>query len=576
MLSSNGLAVHLEGVGYRYPESDRGALSDVSCTFGTGTTAIVGPNGAGKSTLVKLLTGLLAPTSGSITVELPDGRRVPPEQADKAVLFQEPSHLHLTVRQNVTMRFERTAGEDARIHEALELAGLSGVIARLPDGIDTLVGAGFGGQLDLSGGQWQRLALARLIYQDSPVMILDEPVASLDPEGERAVFELFARMTQAKVILFTTHRYDSIPEGTTIVVLVDGRIAEIGTHEQLMEQERHYWSLWTYGRRQGAQNGAAHNGRVRSTAHTTLNARRPADERSGPDAAAGQRSRPEIVEVTPCEKGFALTAARRAKESTSPRFESLLTTKVADRETSATQDGHMYADAVANITESIFPIFYVQPESDVVGVCGTGFFIDDSGLFLTSEHVMAAPPPGSTLYFYGKTPDEICEPAVEIEHVASDPSLDLYLGRVARDYLDPVKLSDQPVRPGDSVCLSGYPLAILDVSPQGGLVGNVRRYWQPSFVVDVTHAVIDGRTYDGYIVEHACFPGMSGGPVFDPQGHVRGMASATLTRTIPAVPGEAPTIVSNAIVTDVERIRGFLAASAAWPLTRAELSMGGA
>jgi hypothetical protein len=119
-------------------------------------------------------------------------------------------------------------------------------------------------------------------------------------------------------------------------------------------------------------------------------------------------------------------------------------------------------------------------------------------------------------------------------------------------------------------------LAILDVSPQGGLVGNVRRYWQPSFVVDVTHAVIDGRTYDGYIVEHACFPGMSGGPVFDPQGHVRGMASATLTRTIPAVPGEAPTIVSNAIVTDVERIRGFLAASAAWPSTRAELSMGGA
>jgi ATP-binding cassette subfamily B protein len=266
MSSSNVQAVHLQGVSFRYPHSQKGALSEISCTFPTGTTAIVGPNGAGKSTLVKLLTGLLAPTSGSISVQLPGGKCVPPGQADKAVLFQEPSHLYLTIRQNVTMRFERTAGEDARIHHALTLAGLRGVVAGLPDGIDTLVGAGFGGQLDLSGGQWQRLALARLIYQDAPVMILDEPVASLDPEGERAVFELFAQMTEAKVILFTTHRYDSIPKGTTIVVLVDGRIAEIGTHDELIQRQRHYWSLWTCGREQAPQKRAAHNGRSHSPA----------------------------------------------------------------------------------------------------------------------------------------------------------------------------------------------------------------------------------------------------------------------------------------------------------------------
>jgi ATP-binding cassette, subfamily B, bacterial len=117
----------------------------------------------------------------------------------------------------------------------------------LPDGIDTLVGAGFGGQLDLSGGQWQRLALARLIYQDAPVMILDEPVASLDPEGERAVFDLFSRVTQAKVVIFTTHRYDSIPEDTTIVVLADGRITETGTHDELLQSQRDYWSLYMTG-----------------------------------------------------------------------------------------------------------------------------------------------------------------------------------------------------------------------------------------------------------------------------------------------------------------------------------------
>jgi S1-C subfamily serine protease len=217
----------------------------------------------------------------------------------------------------------------------------------------------------------------------------------------------------------------------------------------------------------------------------------------------------------------------------------------------------MYADAVARIAESIFPIYYVDPQRELVGVCGTGFFVDDSGLFLTSEHVMASPPPGATTYYYGRTPDEVCEPVV-FDHVTGDPARDLYLGTVGRDDQPAVEISDEPVRPGDSVCLSGYPMAVLDISPHGGLAGNVRRYWQPTFVIDATETVIDGRVYDGYIVQHACFPGMSGGPVFDMEGKVRGLAGATLTRTIPAVPGEAPTVVSNAVVIDVEHIRGFL------------------
>ncbi len=243
-LPEGEMTLQLHAVSYSYPQTDKVALSEISYTFSTGATAIVGPNGTGKSTLVKLLAGLLTPTSGTIRVQLPGGKCLTPEQLHKGVLFQEPSHLYLTIRQNITMRFERTTGEEAGIYEALEKAGLGEVVKSLPDGIDTLVGAGFGGQTDLSGGQWQRLALARLIYQNAPVIILDEPVASLDPKGERAVFELFSQLAQSRIIIFTTHRYDSIPKNTRIVVLVDGIITESGTHEELLRKHQDYWSLY--------------------------------------------------------------------------------------------------------------------------------------------------------------------------------------------------------------------------------------------------------------------------------------------------------------------------------------------
>jgi S1-C subfamily serine protease len=219
----------------------------------------------------------------------------------------------------------------------------------------------------------------------------------------------------------------------------------------------------------------------------------------------------------------------------------------------------MYADAVARITESIFPIFFAPPEDLLIGmgVSGTGFFVDDRGLFVTAAHVMASAPLGSTSYYYGQVPDAVVQPAVEIEHVASDPARDLYLGRITRSYGKPVELSSEAVRPGDSVCLSGYPMAVLATNPHGGVVGNIRRYWQPTFVIDATQALINNRTYDGYIVQHTCLRGMSGGPVFDMQARVRGMAVATLTRTIPE-PGGTPTIVPNGIVIDVEHIRQFI------------------
>lgn len=222
----------------------------------------------------------------------------------------------------------------------------------------------------------------------------------------------------------------------------------------------------------------------------------------------------------------------------------------------------MYADAVAMISESIFPIFFIRSGDDGcnVGVRGTGFFLDDTGMFLTANHVATGAPTGSTLYYYGKVPDEVCEPAVAIEQVASDPAHDLYLGRVCRDYLKPVQLSTEPVRPGDSVCLAGYPMPVLAISPQGGLVGSIRRYWQFTFVIDATQVVIGTKTYDGYIVQHSCLVGMSGGPVFDMEGRVCGMAAATVSRTVPDAGGH-PTVLPNGVVIDLEHIQRFLEAS---------------
>lgn len=219
----------------------------------------------------------------------------------------------------------------------------------------------------------------------------------------------------------------------------------------------------------------------------------------------------------------------------------------------------MFADAVAKLTPSIFPIFftYERDQSPVISVSGTGFFVDNSGLFLTVDHSMTCAPAGSTYYYYGSLPDQLAQPAVEIEPVASDPGRDLYLGRVVRDYGPAVELSCESLRPGESICLSGYPMAEVSTNAAGGFVAKVRRYWQPTFVVDETQAVVDDRIYDGYMVGHPCFSGMSGGPVFDVNGRVRGMAVATVTRREPELNGEAM-VLKNGIVVQAEQIRAFV------------------
>jgi ATP-binding cassette subfamily B protein len=250
-------AIHLERVSYTYPQTQATALSSVSCDFRPGLTAIVGTNGAGKSTLVKLVAGLIAPTSGALSARDAAGREIPLEVCAKAVLFQDPGHFPFSIRHNVTMQFDGDdkADEDAWVTAVLRDAGLEEAVATLPSGVDTVVGAGFGGVADLSGGQWQRLALARLLAHEAPLLLLDEPSASLDPFGERQIFALLSTMAreQEKIILFTTHRYDTIRRADTIVVLVDGRIEEIGTPEELERKAGAFWSLYFGAGAQRAQ-----------------------------------------------------------------------------------------------------------------------------------------------------------------------------------------------------------------------------------------------------------------------------------------------------------------------------------
>jgi ATP-binding cassette, subfamily B, bacterial len=237
-------AIQLEEVSYTYPATQKEALHRISCVFKPGLTAIVGTNGAGKSTLVKLLSGIVAPTTGRLTALLANGEETPLAASTKAILFQESAHFPFSIRHNVTMHFASVPEEDERIWEALRQAGLEAVVRDLPDGLETVVGAGFGGVTDLSGGQWQRLALARLLYHDAPLLILDEPSASLDPVGERQIFERLMSMAREKIILFATHRYDTIRQADTIAVLVDGALAEMGTHDELEHNAREFWSLY--------------------------------------------------------------------------------------------------------------------------------------------------------------------------------------------------------------------------------------------------------------------------------------------------------------------------------------------
>ncbi len=210
-----------------------------------GMTAIVGHNGAGKTTFVKLLLGLYRPDSGRITYDGHDLReldRASVRAATSAVL-QQFVRYQLTLRENVTLGGAAPDKPDDRVREALERAGIAETAARLPDGWETLLGPDVGGT-DLSGGQWQRLALARAFFRDADLLVLDEPTAALDPLAELAVFERFVELARAKTAVLISHRLGMARLANRVIVLREGRVAEEATHAELLPRGGEYAALF--------------------------------------------------------------------------------------------------------------------------------------------------------------------------------------------------------------------------------------------------------------------------------------------------------------------------------------------
>ena len=229
--------IEFRNVSFQYPGTEAWALRDASLTIEPEERmALVGPNGAGKSTLVKLLLRLYDPTAGEILVNGRDLKHIDPDEwrATCAPLFQNFVNYQFTVLENVCPQGIQGDSDRMRAEAAVEAAGLTGLVRALPRTYETMLGRFFEGGVDLSAGEWQRLALARTWYRDASLVILDEPTSALDAMAESEVLDRYRALCRARTAVLVSHRLSATRLADTIAVLSGGSVAERGTHEQLI------------------------------------------------------------------------------------------------------------------------------------------------------------------------------------------------------------------------------------------------------------------------------------------------------------------------------------------------------
>ena len=245
--------IRLDHVSFAYPGTSKTVLDDISVTLPAGSVvAIVGENGAGKTTLVKLLAKMYAPVSGSIFVDDTSLDRVPADRwrSRLAGAFQDFFRFEFLAKQTVGLGDVPRVTDLSAVAKAVDRAGAGDVIARLKSGLDTQLGPTWPGGVDVSFGQWQKLALARGFMRDEPLMlVLDEPTAALDAETEHALFERYAAAVRGaagngRITVLVSHRFSTVRMADFIIVLDGARLVETGSHEQLMARKGQYAELY--------------------------------------------------------------------------------------------------------------------------------------------------------------------------------------------------------------------------------------------------------------------------------------------------------------------------------------------